>query len=325
MMRSLAEKLIPECFERGERLVHPSPTLNLITRGTVVRGGKPVQHYWGEDLIVSSSALRDNRRVMALTYVELATITRGDIFETLADFPESAKTIHVAAMKIAMSRAVQLISRFVATKGPSRAQRAAAKIQGCAVPGEREQAATEVAGLNTALANLGKDVSADHKEFHGAMRHINGHTPLRGFAREQRHSQDASMAEVARAALALESSLSSGLSTVGSGGRLMVNEDGQTVGSDGTIRDVSLGDGDDPKMLAVCKLREDTRRELAEIKLSIQELASSFQAGSAGGGAHRDVTPTAGSQEAGGATASEPPLRFGRRRQRVAQSGTAKW
>ena len=46
---------------------------------------------WGEDMIVSSRALRDLRHASALTYVEVGTISREDLEGVLEQFPVSER------------------------------------------------------------------------------------------------------------------------------------------------------------------------------------------------------------------------------------------
>lgn len=294
-VRLLAERLEYAGYERSEKVTHPSPTLNIVTRGTAVRAGKPITRtqYWGEDLVVTSQALRDNRPCMALTYIEIVCLSRENLYEEMNNFPESASTIHVAAMKIAMGRASQLIARFLRTRGLNETQRAAVwRSTPDQAVSEEDQYRMEVLAFDLSLQNLGKDVAPVHKEFHGMLRAINGQTPLRGFAREQRRSQDLTIAEVARKALALESKISG--SSVGSGGRLMINEEGQSVGNDGKVRDVALDAAEDPTVMAVTELRADVEREFADIK---QALANLYLAMGAGGARRRRGGNAAGAQQ----------------------------
>ena len=133
-----------------------------MTRGTAVRGGKPItlSQYWGEDMIVTSAALRDSRPGAALTYVEIVCLTRTKLFETAKDWPESRHIIHIAATTIAMMRAPCLIANYLSREGKSHDQ------------------------LNRALQSLGKQSNSEDKEFHAVMKQLNGGKPLRGFARE---------------------------------------------------------------------------------------------------------------------------------------------
>jgi len=69
--------------------------------------------YWGEDVIVTSHALRDLRPASALTYVEVATLTRADLFAVLDQFEDSRTQIRQAAMRIAMQRAIKIIAEYM--------------------------------------------------------------------------------------------------------------------------------------------------------------------------------------------------------------------
>ena len=72
--------------------------------------------HWGDDMVVSSVSLRDVRHASALTYVEVATLSRDDLDDVLANFPASAAIIRQAAMRVAMKRAVVIISEFVRSR-----------------------------------------------------------------------------------------------------------------------------------------------------------------------------------------------------------------
>ena len=93
----------------------PSLKLCIVMRGVAAKGGNilTVGDHWGEDMIVSSVALRDTRHASALTYVEVGTIAREDLEELLMQFRQSERAIRQAAMKIAMQRAIVVISEFV--------------------------------------------------------------------------------------------------------------------------------------------------------------------------------------------------------------------
>ena len=62
-MREISQKLKHYGYEAGDYIKCSEPTLCVVTRGTAVLGGKPItmHQYWGEDVIVSSHALRDTR------------------------------------------------------------------------------------------------------------------------------------------------------------------------------------------------------------------------------------------------------------------------
>ena len=54
---------------------------------------------------MASLSLQDRRPAAALTYVEVGTLTRDDIYSLLDGRPTSAAEIRQAALKLAMQRA----------------------------------------------------------------------------------------------------------------------------------------------------------------------------------------------------------------------------
>ena len=109
----LALAMKREAFAPREKMT--SEKLSIIMRGVAAKAGNilTVTMHWGEDMIVSSAALRDGREASALTYVEIMTLSRDDCFEVLSRFPEAEKEIREAAMKLAMQRAIVVISDLI--------------------------------------------------------------------------------------------------------------------------------------------------------------------------------------------------------------------
>ena len=105
-VRDLASKLRFRAYEAGETIKHPQPTLSIVVKGTAVRGGKPyaLGQMWGEDFIVASNALRDQRPAVALTYCEICYVTKSQIDEAKELYPASARLVRLEALKIAMFR-----------------------------------------------------------------------------------------------------------------------------------------------------------------------------------------------------------------------------
>jgi len=62
---------------------------------------------------VTAVALRDKRMASALTYVEIACIERESFDEVLEEFPLTKEKVQSAAMKIAIQRALVVVSEFV--------------------------------------------------------------------------------------------------------------------------------------------------------------------------------------------------------------------
>ena len=117
-LRSLAPKLTRHGYEAGESVVLSEASLCIVTRGTGVKGGKPITllQFWGEDFVLSAPALRDVRPASALTYMEIVCLSRSALVESMAEFPDSAKRIRVAALHFAMLRAPMLIARCAARR-----------------------------------------------------------------------------------------------------------------------------------------------------------------------------------------------------------------
>jgi hypothetical protein len=123
-LRELEKACIVELALKLQRAVYaprekiPQLGLNLVMRGVCARAGAILTPgtrsrgagTWGEDVIVTAAALRDQRPVSALTYVEVALLTRDNFDEVLEHFPESARIIKNAAIKIAMQRAIVVVS-----------------------------------------------------------------------------------------------------------------------------------------------------------------------------------------------------------------------
>ncbi len=101
----------------------PALKLNILMRGVAAKAGNILTYgaHWGDDIIVSSQALRDLRPASALTYVEVATLSRTDLDEVLRRFPASLQQIRQAAMRVAMRRAVVIISEYVRSRRELRA------------------------------------------------------------------------------------------------------------------------------------------------------------------------------------------------------------
>jgi len=117
-LREVERACLVELALQIERAVYaprekvPPLGLNILMRGVCAKAGTiltPIST-WGEDVVVSAVVLRDTRAVSALTYVEVAYLTREAFDRALAAFPESARVIKNAAIKIAMQRAIVVVS-----------------------------------------------------------------------------------------------------------------------------------------------------------------------------------------------------------------------
>jgi hypothetical protein len=125
----LAVRLARSGYAPREKLV--TRDLCILVRGVAAKAGNiltPPNH-WGEDVIVSSHALRDLRPASALTYVEVATLSRAAFDEVLTQFPESAAIVRRAAMRLAMQRAVVIISEYLRSRNDLRGGRSERKLK----------------------------------------------------------------------------------------------------------------------------------------------------------------------------------------------------
>ena len=246
-MRELSLKLSHVGYEAGDRVKLAEPTLCIVSRGTAVLGGKPISinQFWGEDMIVTSKALRDNRIAIALTYIEIVTLSRSDLFELMESWDESAKLIRIAALKISMIRAPQIITNYLKQKAIER------RGGGDLTP---RMLVDEAIRLETALKNIGPSSKFEHREYHEVMKRINGALPLRGFAVEQRFSADAHVASLAVAAL----------NVAGDDGKLLLDEAGQVVNRSGETVKV-MGETEDVWSKEFMALRLELRADFKEV------------------------------------------------------------
>jgi hypothetical protein len=90
----------------------PASSLHIVMRGVAAKAGSILTQgaHWGEDMIVSAVTLRDLRHASALSYLEVATLERDDLYDCLTSYPVSRQQVREAAMKIALQRAVLVIS-----------------------------------------------------------------------------------------------------------------------------------------------------------------------------------------------------------------------
>lgn len=105
----------------GSSLFVPQETIHLTKEGalaSVLRGIVSCQGdvktpgaIWGEDFILSSKALRDQRTCLALTYGELLTLTRPNFYDLLRDFPNEAKIVRKAAIRFAFQKAMFRVAK----------------------------------------------------------------------------------------------------------------------------------------------------------------------------------------------------------------------
>ena len=238
-LNALSQRLTHFAYEQGEPIAHYEPTLCIVTRGTAVRGGKPItlNQYWGEDMIVTSAALRDKRPGAALTYVEIVSLKRSALLECMKEWPNSRHDINIAAATIAMGRAPCLIAEYLSKEKKTHVD------------------------LTSALQNLGRASTSDDKELHAVMKRINGGRALRGFARELVASRDPALAKVSAAAVAV----------AGDEGRLLVDEEGRMFNREGDTVEVADED-EDASTKELKALRTEVREANAIQRKEVHEL-----------------------------------------------------
>ena len=296
-LRSLAPKLTQYGFEASERVPLAEASLCIVTRGTAVKGGKPITlgQFWGDDFILSSAALHDRRLASALTYMEMVCLTRTSLLESMEEFPESARVLRRVALHLAMLRAPQLIARYFEMKLPAEASlavqrrglsqsnkkgnflgRCSPDVHGSAESSERVSRSSTAAamsskslffreqavGFDSALKNLGSKAPAKQREYHGIMRAINGGALLRGFARDQRYSAD----------LEVRSKAKDALKVAGDEGRLILDEACNVVGADGKVVHVKNDEGELPRITAIRELHDHFRAEMKNMKRAVQSI-----------------------------------------------------
>lgn len=102
-----------ESFSAGERIPSGPDVLNILMQGVATRGGAiiAVGGNWG-DIILTSRILRDTREAKALGYCEVAKLSREGLQLTCKGYPKSARKIREAALKVAVARAMMVISMY---------------------------------------------------------------------------------------------------------------------------------------------------------------------------------------------------------------------
>lgn len=112
-MVKLALHLRPCVFAPGE--LCPSGVLYILLRGLGLFEGRLLGtgKVWGEDIILMSEHLRSAHNAVALTYIDVLTISKHEIDSISADFPETAKAIRWATIRLATRRAFVQQARLI--------------------------------------------------------------------------------------------------------------------------------------------------------------------------------------------------------------------
>mmetsp|Transcript_88637 Transcript_88637/g.247995 ORF Transcript_88637/g.247995 Transcript_88637/m.247995 type:complete len:688 (+) Transcript_88637:95-2158(+) len=95
-------------YSRREKLLDISDHLCLIERGTMARGGKIITPgmAFQIDFIVTNPDLRKHGVSVALTYCLVSLLSRDRFFEIIQRYPDVAKEVSKAAVKLALMRVV---------------------------------------------------------------------------------------------------------------------------------------------------------------------------------------------------------------------------
>jgi len=252
-VRELSQKLTHAGYEHGDSVKLSEPTLCIVSRGTAVRGGKPIiaNEFWGDDFIVSSSALRDNRTVVALTYMEIVCLTRKALLETMEGWPESAQCLRIVSLRQAMTRAPQVIARYL--------QRRARERSGKDTPRSTK---VEIDAFHAGLVNIGRGADFEHREYHAVMKKINGGALLRGDASELQRSADQRLSRTAADAVKV---------TRGEEGKLLMDERGRIVAENGRVVDVDEDGSEDAATKAVGALRLELRADYNDLRAQLSQ------------------------------------------------------
>jgi potassium voltage-gated channel Eag-related subfamily H protein 7 len=147
-----------------------SDVLYHIVRGVVVLGGRVLSNgaMWGDDIMLACEAYKNTHAAIALTYVEVTTLSKNDLEAATWCFPLAAKALRLAVVRLAVSRGLRYeamqrlaglagddqaggaaLPKFVAKQGPAR-RRSSAK-SSTSSP-QRERIARPLGGAAGALS-----------------------------------------------------------------------------------------------------------------------------------------------------------------------------
>jgi len=104
-----------ELVERREKLEHIHDMLCVIQRGAVAQNGKVFTKgtSFGADMILEDRNLRQHLSTVALTYAEIALMSKPALEPILEQYPEVHKSVACAACKMAFQRFMVLFVREV--------------------------------------------------------------------------------------------------------------------------------------------------------------------------------------------------------------------
>jgi len=111
VISEIAQNLEAALYSRRETCGPVCDVMCIVDRGAAARLGKIMVPgaTWGEDMIVQSRVLQENVVTIALTFVELLSLTHGKLFTIVADHPKAVRRIRRAAVIMAFKRALHLV------------------------------------------------------------------------------------------------------------------------------------------------------------------------------------------------------------------------
>jgi hypothetical protein len=197
-LEELSVRVSRESFAVKEQ-IECNDTLIVLTQGVVVRGGMVlgVPSYFG-DIILSSHVLRDTTPAKALTYVEVAKLTRHDLYEVLALHPEAEKQVKDASLKLAIQRTILLTSVYAKLHPEAAKEETPADIMHkLLAPGEWNEVVEEEGKRRTVtVSTAAKPVPAGQLSVEEAIERVNAAPPetqQQVFMRVMLERQDAMM------------------------------------------------------------------------------------------------------------------------------------
>jgi len=106
-----------------------SDVLYHIVRGVVVLGGRVLSNgaMWGDDIMLACEAYKNTHAAVALTFVEVTTLSKNDLEAATWCFPLAAKALRLAVVRLAVSRGLryEAMQRIAGLAGDDQAGAAA--------------------------------------------------------------------------------------------------------------------------------------------------------------------------------------------------------
>lgn len=112
MLEDLSLFIEREGFAPAE-MIPSNDCLNVLVQGVCSRGGVILTQgaFWG-DAVINSPVLRNTKEAKALSYCEIAQVSRRAIIEVASKYPRSATTLRNAGLLLATKRGLVLTARI---------------------------------------------------------------------------------------------------------------------------------------------------------------------------------------------------------------------